>query len=125
MNGNWICNGKALKGCGESCCASSVGEVMAIGRNFEEAIQKAVRMVNPALDGLEGSFDPSLPLDTQLKIPTDRYDLLSSDSIHLMFDFLLAYLWNFYLACLQASVRCTGSSGAGPGSGAHSLADED
>mmetsp|Transcript_3522 Transcript_3522/g.4947 ORF Transcript_3522/g.4947 Transcript_3522/m.4947 type:complete len:1624 (-) Transcript_3522:156-5027(-) len=32
----------------------SVGEVMAIGRSFEEAIQKAVRMVNPNLPGLEG-----------------------------------------------------------------------
>ncbi len=29
----------------------SVGEVMAIARTFEEAIQKAVRMVNPRLDG--------------------------------------------------------------------------
>jgi carbamoylphosphate synthase large subunit len=29
----------------------SVGEVMAIGRTFEEALSKAVRMVNPALDG--------------------------------------------------------------------------
>ena len=50
----------------------SVGEVMAIGRNFEEAIQKAVRMVNPNLDGLEGKSDPNLSLDDQLKIPTDR-----------------------------------------------------
>jgi len=32
----------------------SVGEVMAIGRTFEEVIQKACRMVNPGLDGLEG-----------------------------------------------------------------------
>ena len=32
----------------------SVGEVMAIGRSFEEAIQKAVRMVNPNLAGIEG-----------------------------------------------------------------------
>jgi len=29
----------------------SVGEVMSIGKTFEEAIQKAVRMVNPALSG--------------------------------------------------------------------------
>jgi carbamoylphosphate synthase large subunit len=28
---------------------------MSIGRNFEECIQKAVRMVNPNLDGLEGN----------------------------------------------------------------------
>jgi hypothetical protein len=50
----------------------SVGEVMAIGRNFEEAIQKAVRMVNPNLDGLEGKVDATLDLDSQIKIPTDR-----------------------------------------------------
>ena len=30
----------------------SVGEVMAIGRNFEEAIQKAIRMVDSSYLGL-------------------------------------------------------------------------
>ena len=29
----------------------SVGEVMAIGRTFEESMQKAMRMVHPAVDG--------------------------------------------------------------------------
>jgi carbamoyl-phosphate synthase/aspartate carbamoyltransferase len=33
----------------------SVGEVMAIGRTFEEVIQKAVRMVDPSLDGLSSA----------------------------------------------------------------------
>jgi carbamoylphosphate synthase large subunit/anthranilate/para-aminobenzoate synthase component II len=53
----------------------SIGEVMAIGRTFEEVIQKACRMVNPALDGLEGEdsnlVDDSLDLEMQLKNPTD------------------------------------------------------
>ena len=53
----------------------SVGEVMAIGRSFEETIQKACRMVNPSLDGLEGDdsnmVDDSIPLEEQLKTPTD------------------------------------------------------
>jgi carbamoyl-phosphate synthase small subunit len=53
----------------------SVGEVMAIGRNFEEVIQKACRMVNQSLDGLEGEdsqlIPDDVPLDEQLKIPTD------------------------------------------------------
>jgi carbamoylphosphate synthase large subunit len=40
---------------------TSVGEVMSIGRNFEEAIQKAVRMVNPGLDGLEGHWNEVSP----------------------------------------------------------------
>ena len=31
----------------------SVGEVMAIGRRFEEALQKALRMVDPACLGLD------------------------------------------------------------------------
>jgi carbamoylphosphate synthase large subunit/anthranilate/para-aminobenzoate synthase component II len=53
----------------------SIGEVMAIGRTFEEVIQKACRMVNPALDGLEGEdsnlVDDSLDLETQLRNATD------------------------------------------------------
>ena len=31
----------------------SVGEVMAIGRRFEEALQKALRMVNEGVNGLD------------------------------------------------------------------------
>jgi len=31
----------------------SVGEVMAIGRTFEESLQKALRMVDPAVKGFE------------------------------------------------------------------------
>lgn len=31
----------------------SVGEVMAVGRRFEEALQKALRMVNEGVNGLE------------------------------------------------------------------------
>ncbi|KAL7435709.1 hypothetical protein ACHAXH_005100 [Discostella pseudostelligera] len=53
----------------------SVGEVMSIGRTFEEVIQKACRMVNPALDGLEGLgsglTSDETPLEEQLSTPTD------------------------------------------------------
>ncbi len=53
----------------------SVGEVMAVGRTFEETIQKACRMVNPTLDGLEGEdsrlIEDSIPLEDQLKLATD------------------------------------------------------
>ncbi len=53
----------------------SVGEVMSIGRTFEEVIQKACRMVNPSLDGLEGRdsnlVDDDYDLETGLKTPTD------------------------------------------------------
>ncbi|MBT4824233.1 carbamoyl-phosphate synthase (glutamine-hydrolyzing) large subunit [Candidatus Woesearchaeota archaeon] len=50
----------------------SVGEVMAIGRKFEEALQKAIRMINPSLNGLTDirlMFDE---LDYELKNPTDK-----------------------------------------------------
>lgn len=33
----------------------SVGEAMAVGRRFEEALQKALRMVNDGVNGLEPS----------------------------------------------------------------------
>ncbi|XP_028291508.1 carbamoyl-phosphate synthase [ammonia], mitochondrial [Gouania willdenowi] len=36
----------------------SVGEVMAVGRTFEESVQKALRMCHPSVDG----FVPQLPL---------------------------------------------------------------
>ncbi|XP_060784979.1 carbamoyl-phosphate synthase [ammonia], mitochondrial [Neoarius graeffei] len=46
----------------------SVGEVMAVGRTFEESIQKALRMCHPSVDG----FVPHLPL----KRPwTEQHDL--------------------------------------------------
>jgi carbamoyl-phosphate synthase large subunit len=50
----------------------SVGEVMAIGRMFEEALQKAIRMLQVGMYGLvcnDISFDE---LKTELKNPTDR-----------------------------------------------------
>jgi len=48
----------------------SVGEVMAIGRTFEESIQKAIRQVDPQFLGFQGAkFDD---LDSELANPTDR-----------------------------------------------------
>lgn len=48
----------------------SVGEVMAIGRKFEEAFQKALRMVDENVTG----FDPNLKAvsDEELQTPTDK-----------------------------------------------------
>ncbi|XP_045785144.1 CAD protein isoform X2 [Maniola jurtina] len=48
----------------------SVGEVMAIGRNFEEAFQKALRMVDENVNG----FDPYIKKvnENELKEPTDK-----------------------------------------------------
>ncbi|KAI1829711.1 hypothetical protein DTO006G1_9078 [Penicillium roqueforti] len=48
----------------------SVGEVMAIGRTWEESLQKAIRQVDPQYLGLQGDkFDD---LDETLRNPTDR-----------------------------------------------------
>ncbi|RMD42610.1 hypothetical protein DV735_g2505, partial [Chaetothyriales sp. CBS 134920] len=48
----------------------SVGEVMAIGRTFEESFQKAIRQVDPRFVGFQGDkFDD---LDEVLQNPTDR-----------------------------------------------------
>lgn len=48
----------------------SVGEVMAIGRTFEESFQKAIRQVDPRFVGFQG--DKFENLDDVLKNPTDR-----------------------------------------------------
>lgn len=50
----------------------SVGEVMAIGRKFEEALQKSVRMINPYLSGLTGNDMRFDNLDSELENPTDK-----------------------------------------------------
>lgn len=50
----------------------SVGEVMAIGRTFPEALQKGVRMLNIGSSGLD---DPPEPIESPLndiRLPTDR-----------------------------------------------------
>jgi carbamoyl-phosphate synthase large subunit len=48
----------------------SVGEVMAIGRTFEESFQKAIRQVDPKYVGFQG--DKFEDLDDTLRNPTDR-----------------------------------------------------
>jgi carbamoyl-phosphate synthase large subunit len=55
---------------------TSVGEVMAIGRTFEEAIQKASRMVSGGVsEGLDGGLPAGMQLsdlDELLRVPTDK-----------------------------------------------------
>ncbi|MDE6207336.1 MAG: carbamoyl-phosphate synthase (glutamine-hydrolyzing) large subunit [Muribaculaceae bacterium] len=51
----------------------SVGEVMAIGRTFEEAIQKGLRMIGQGMHGFTENRDMNISdLDAALKEPTDR-----------------------------------------------------
>ena len=51
----------------------SVGEVMAIGRTFEEVIQKGLRMIGQGMHGFVGNRDMNIDdLDHALSEPTDR-----------------------------------------------------
>ena len=51
----------------------SVGEVMAIGRNFEEAIQKGLRMIGQGMHGFVENKELEIPcIDEALREPTDK-----------------------------------------------------
>ncbi len=50
----------------------SVGEVMAIARTFEEALQKSIRMLDIGMNGLVGNTITFDQLDKELKEPTDK-----------------------------------------------------
>lgn len=51
----------------------SVGEVMGIGRSFEEAFQKALRMVNDAYAGFSPFyFKNKTTTETDFRNPTDK-----------------------------------------------------
>ena len=55
----------------------SVGEVMAIGRTFEEAIQKGLRMIGQGLHGFIGNKELVIDdIDQSLKAPTDKRVLI-------------------------------------------------
>ncbi|MCI5717077.1 MAG: carbamoyl-phosphate synthase (glutamine-hydrolyzing) large subunit [Alistipes sp.] len=50
----------------------SVGEVMSIGRTFEEAIQKGLRMVGQGKHGFVGNKPVEVDIDEELEHPTDK-----------------------------------------------------
>lgn len=50
----------------------SVGEVMAVGRSFEEALQKAIRMLDCGMNGLVCNSLEFSDLETELRKPTDK-----------------------------------------------------
>ncbi|KAA8576922.1 hypothetical protein EYC84_006958 [Monilinia fructicola] len=88
----------------------SVGEVMAIGRTFEESIQKAIRQVDPRFVGFQG--DKFEDLDYELQNPTDRrwlavgqamlHENYSVDRVH-----DLTKIDKWFLYKLQNIVDCT------------------
>lgn len=88
----------------------SIGEVMAIGRTFEESFQKAIRMVDPKFAGLQG--DHFEDLDDVLQNPTDRrwlavgqamlHEGYSVDKVH-----DLSKIDKWFLYKIQNIVDCT------------------
>ena len=61
----------------------SVGEVMAIGRNFEEAIQKGLRMIGQGMHGFVENKELQIDdLDAALREPTDKRVFLISKAMH-------------------------------------------
>ena len=88
----------------------SVGEVMAIGRTFEESFQKAIRQVDPRFVGFQG--DKFEDLDFELQNPTDRrwlavgqamlHENYSVEKVH-----SLTKIDKWFLHKLQNIVDCT------------------
>lgn len=61
----------------------SVGEVMAIGRNFEEAIQKGLRMIGQGMHGFVENKELEIDdIDAALREPTDKRVFVISKAMH-------------------------------------------
>ena len=61
----------------------SVGEVMAIGRNFEEAIQKGLRMIGQGMHGFVENRELQIEdIDAALREPTDKRVFIISKAMH-------------------------------------------
>ena len=61
----------------------SVGEVMAIGRNFEEAIQKGLRMIGQGMHGFVENKELEIEnIDVALREPTDKRVFIISKAMH-------------------------------------------
>lgn len=86
----------------------SVGEVMAIGRVFEEAFQKALRMVDECLLG----FDPTIErvADEELSSPTDKRMLVIAAALYQGYSieklFELTRIDRWFLARMLNIIEC-------------------
>mmetsp|Transcript_54412 Transcript_54412/g.80747 ORF Transcript_54412/g.80747 Transcript_54412/m.80747 type:complete len:957 (-) Transcript_54412:1907-4777(-) len=62
----------------------SVGEVMGIGRTMEESMQKALRMVDPSIDGFQpkNRYETLTELKQELKVPTDKRIFAIAQALH-------------------------------------------
>nr|CAH8847551.1 unnamed protein product [Trichobilharzia regenti] len=86
----------------------SVGEVMAIARCFEEALQKALRMTNESITGFDGLLED--PTDDALSEPTDRriYTLAAALRLGWSIDRLhsLTAIDKWFLYRMQSITNC-------------------
>ncbi len=65
----------------------SVGEVMAIGRTFEEAIQKGLRMIGQGMHGFTENKELVIPdIDKALREPTDKRIFVISKALRAGYD---------------------------------------
>lgn len=95
----------------------SVGEVMAIGRNFEEAIQKGLRMIGQGMHGFVANKEMAVDdIDTELTKPTDKRVFViaqafkhgySVERIH-----ELTKIDNWFLRKLEGIIALEGEMGA-------------
>jgi carbamoyl-phosphate synthase/aspartate carbamoyltransferase len=60
----------------------SVGEVMSIGRTFEEAIQKAIRGVDPSNLGFNDTSAALMSIDQELQTPSDQRLFAIANAMH-------------------------------------------
>ncbi|GHU99922.1 carbamoyl-phosphate synthase (glutamine-hydrolyzing) [Bacteroidia bacterium] len=61
----------------------SVGEVMAIGRNFEEALQKGLRMIGQGMHGFVANKELEVEnIDEALSHPTDKRIFIIANALH-------------------------------------------
>jgi carbamoyl-phosphate synthase large subunit len=81
----------------------SVGEVMAIGRTFEEAIQKGIRMIGQGMHGFVGNRDLEFEnLERELTEPTDMRIFVIADafakgySVNRIYEFTKIDPWFLY-----------------------------
>ncbi|BGP21771.1 carbamoyl-phosphate synthase / aspartate carbamoyltransferase [Rhodotorula toruloides] len=65
-----------------SSSMKSVGEVMAIGKTFEETIQKAIRAIDPSFAGFGKNAFPMEGVDEELQNPTDRRLFAIANALH-------------------------------------------
>ncbi|GAA6005743.1 hypothetical protein JCM10207_005319 [Rhodosporidiobolus poonsookiae] len=65
-----------------SSAMKSVGEVMAIGKTFEETLQKAIRAIDPSFAGFSKNSFPEEEIDYELQNPTDRRLFALANALH-------------------------------------------